>query len=341
MFCIQCGSKLPENARFCSQCGYQINQRNDNALDSQDNKVISQRNVLKCEMCSSNQIVKENGYYVCKSCGTQYSIDEAKKLLIEIDNASIRIDNSDKLENYVRLAIVEINANNGESALSYCDKALEIKHDYYRAWMARSLACALLSNSNAVISCVENSLSFCPIEKKEGVLSDLLDSIVNVYLYKFESYIDLQKVNDVKIVYEKLKSIDSITKGLSTVFDTFKIYGIKLKQATVDYIVDFYSRLYCYLEYLDRHVFPNFAVHYLFLTCYVYYTGDSLWSCLHWSSNNEDETRILDLMFSLLSFEKYHSEYVELYKKDEKLSDDYQEVLRLKEIVENAINDNE
>ena len=94
MFCIQCGSKLPENARFCSQCGYQINQRNDNALDSQDNKVISQRNVLKCEMCSSNQIVKENGYYVCKSCGTQYSIDEAKKLLIEIDNASIRIDNS-------------------------------------------------------------------------------------------------------------------------------------------------------------------------------------------------------------------------------------------------------
>ena len=34
---------------------------------------------IVCEMCGGNQLRKEDGVYVCQNCGTQYSVEEAKK----------------------------------------------------------------------------------------------------------------------------------------------------------------------------------------------------------------------------------------------------------------------
>ena len=33
---------------------------------------------IQCELCGSNDLVKQNGVYVCQYCGTQYTIEEAK-----------------------------------------------------------------------------------------------------------------------------------------------------------------------------------------------------------------------------------------------------------------------
>jgi hypothetical protein len=37
-----------------------------------------------CEICGSQSIKKENGVFVCQECGTEYSLEEAKKLLTEL-----------------------------------------------------------------------------------------------------------------------------------------------------------------------------------------------------------------------------------------------------------------
>lgn len=42
---------------------------------------------MVCEICESQSIRKENGVFVCQECGTEYSIEEAKKLLKEIGDA--------------------------------------------------------------------------------------------------------------------------------------------------------------------------------------------------------------------------------------------------------------
>lgn len=39
---------------------------------------------MVCEICGSQQIKKEDGVFICKECGTEYSLEEAKKLLTEI-----------------------------------------------------------------------------------------------------------------------------------------------------------------------------------------------------------------------------------------------------------------
>ena len=38
---------------------------------------------LTCEMCGSNDLIKQDGVFVCQSCGCKYSVEEAKKLMVE------------------------------------------------------------------------------------------------------------------------------------------------------------------------------------------------------------------------------------------------------------------
>ena len=37
---------------------------------------------LTCEMCGSTDLVKEGGVFVCQTCGTKYSVEEARKMMI-------------------------------------------------------------------------------------------------------------------------------------------------------------------------------------------------------------------------------------------------------------------
>lgn len=56
---------------------------------------------LTCEMCGSPDVVKQNGLFVCQHCGTKYTVEDAKKMMIE---GAVKIDNSEKLSNLYQLA---------------------------------------------------------------------------------------------------------------------------------------------------------------------------------------------------------------------------------------------
>lgn len=43
---------------------------------------------LTCEMCGSTDLIKQDGVFVCQSCGCKYSVEEAKKMMIEDNNMS-------------------------------------------------------------------------------------------------------------------------------------------------------------------------------------------------------------------------------------------------------------
>ncbi len=77
---------------------------------------------LKCEMCDSNDIIKEDGYYVCQNCGTKYTVEEARKMMIEgtVDvSGTVKVDNSAELNNLYELAHRAKNDNNSENAEKY------------------------------------------------------------------------------------------------------------------------------------------------------------------------------------------------------------------------------
>ena len=71
-----------------------------------------------CEMCGSQELVKQDGMYVCQHCGTKYDPEEAKKLMVEV-SGSVEIDNSKKLEKLYVLARRAKDENNSEDAANY------------------------------------------------------------------------------------------------------------------------------------------------------------------------------------------------------------------------------
>ena len=58
---------------------------------------------LTCEMCGSTDLMKQDGVFVCQSCGTKYSVEEAKKMMVEV-GGTVEVKNAAHLENLLNLA---------------------------------------------------------------------------------------------------------------------------------------------------------------------------------------------------------------------------------------------
>ena len=71
---------------------------------------------LTCEMCNGTDLVKQDGFFVCQNCGTKYSVEEAKRMMVE---GTVKIDNSEKLNNLYVLARQARESNDSENAIKY------------------------------------------------------------------------------------------------------------------------------------------------------------------------------------------------------------------------------
>lgn len=78
---------------------------------------------LTCEMCGSTNLIKQDGVYVCQSCGTKYSVEEAKKMMVEgtvdVTGSTVKVDTSDELKNLYELARRAKETNNANNAAKY------------------------------------------------------------------------------------------------------------------------------------------------------------------------------------------------------------------------------
>ena len=114
MFCTKCGTRLGENTKFCCSCGA----AREIANIPQTKPAISSLNenqtkeptfkALVCEMCGGNSLLKNEGVYICQNCNTQYTVEEAKKMMIEgavdVTGSIVKVDNSAKFANLYKIA---------------------------------------------------------------------------------------------------------------------------------------------------------------------------------------------------------------------------------------------
>lgn len=83
---------------------------------------------LTCEMCGSTDLLKQDGVFVCQSCGTKYSVEEAKKMMIEgtvdVSGSTIKVDTSGELANLYQIARRAKDNNDYENAAKYYEMIL-------------------------------------------------------------------------------------------------------------------------------------------------------------------------------------------------------------------------
>lgn len=94
---------------------------------------------IVCEMCGSHDVVKQDGLYVCQTCGTKYSVEDAKKLMVEIEGpvdvsgSTVKVDDSESTEKILQLARRAASEGNSGNAAKYYEMVALSRPDDWEA----------------------------------------------------------------------------------------------------------------------------------------------------------------------------------------------------------------
>lgn len=83
---------------------------------------------IKCELCGSNEFTKQDDFFVCQHCGCKYTIEQAKKLIIDgVVNVEgkVEINTSEKIKNLYTIARRSRDNNDWDAAKRYYDLVLQ------------------------------------------------------------------------------------------------------------------------------------------------------------------------------------------------------------------------
>ncbi len=139
---------------------------------------------LKCELCGSNDIVKQEGFFVCQHCGTKYSPAEAKKIMVE---GTIKINNTDSAKNYLVLAENAIKSDNYRDAELYSNKVLEIEPKAGRAWFIKGVAVGHQNSISNIrikesVLCFDNAIKCIMAANKLEIIDDETKNLIQTQM---------------------------------------------------------------------------------------------------------------------------------------------------------------
>ncbi len=136
---------------------------------------------IMCEMCGSHDLVKQDGMYICQICGTKYTVEEAKKLLVE---GVVKVDHAEELDNLYQLARRAKKDGNSENAAKYYGQILALEPsgweaNFYSVYFT-AMSCKIAqieSAGNSVASCLNSVLQL--IIRTYGDNDEEIKKIVN------------------------------------------------------------------------------------------------------------------------------------------------------------------
>lgn len=89
--------------------------------------------------------MKQDGAFVCQSCGSKYSVEEAKKMMVEIDGTvevtgTVKVDNAANIESLMKRGNLALEDSKWKEADDYFDKVLDINPEYASAYIGKLCA---------------------------------------------------------------------------------------------------------------------------------------------------------------------------------------------------------
>ena len=84
---------------------------------------------LTCEMCGSTELLKQEGIFVCQTCGTKYSVEEAKKMMVEGTvevTGTVQVDQSNNILAWATRGYQFLKDQKIEKACEYIEQILDI-----------------------------------------------------------------------------------------------------------------------------------------------------------------------------------------------------------------------
>ncbi len=198
---------------------------------------------IQCEMCGEINFIKQDGVFVCQSCGMKYSVEEAKKMMIEGTvevQGNVQVQNAAQLENLLKLAHSSFESKNYAQAENFCNQVIAMDDKNYNAWKLKGEAINYQINAQnprilEVFNCIMTSYRVLDDEGKEKNKFDILSSIKTCFEGEIDFWLDqVEAQRPSSGAINKVKSTfnDSISKVVSAFsemgFDTGEEYKINL-----------------------------------------------------------------------------------------------------------------
>lgn len=168
---------------------------------------------IVCELCEGTVFDKVDGRFVCKSCGTSYSAEEARDMMQEVEGDAPTPNgvqptpvstpqgnvNQQQLDNILVLATSAYEASNQAEAENYCNQAIVIDAMCYKAWFLKGKAVGWQSTlgNNRMEEAAHafcKAIDFAPEEEKESLKDQAVNELKNLGL----ACISLRKDNFAK-----------------------------------------------------------------------------------------------------------------------------------------------
>lgn len=153
---------------------------------------------LKCEMCGSTDLMKQDGVFVCQYCGAKYSVEEAKKMMVEVEGTvdvkgTVKVDQSNRTQNFYQLARMDIDKKGCGNAQRYYEGVLleeptsweaQFFVEYIKCWNANTTE--LRSSSIAFSNCLDSILNLIKtcvddIDEQRKALETLCDRSEKIF----------------------------------------------------------------------------------------------------------------------------------------------------------------
>lgn len=164
---------------------------------------------VTCEMCGSTDMIKQDGVFVCRTCGMKYSVEEAKKMMIEgtvevtgtvnVTGSTIKVDNAEFVDKYLQNARRAKQKEDWEEVEKYYNMVEQydpsnIEAIFYSAYgkarlsmvdsdiFKRRQICDVFCNS---ISIIDDNYSVEKSEENQDIVSQMNDDLFSMYRTSF------------------------------------------------------------------------------------------------------------------------------------------------------------
>lgn len=154
---------------------------------------------IVCELCECMEFTKEGGMFICNSCGTKYTAEEARGMMREVEGAAPAVTggapaavpmgnpNQQQLDNILLLASSAYEADNKAEAENYCNQAIVMDAMCYKAWFLKGKAVGWQSKlDNMRIEEAAHSfckaIDFAPDDEKDDLKAQAVEELKNLGL---------------------------------------------------------------------------------------------------------------------------------------------------------------
>lgn len=228
---------------------------------------------LTCEMCGGTDLMKQDGVFVCQSCGCKYSVEEAKKMMIEgtVDvQGTVKVDMSEKVRNLYVMARRAKDDNNAELASKYYEMITFENPDDWEALFYFNYCEAnktnLINMSSSVVR-LANSLGsvFDLIDKSDKSADEkwsiakeiiaCIDVLCDYFVYEAKAHYRKfpQVAGSISGLKGRTSAIANLQKNMADLLE--KYFAENSEQVVVNYL-KLYVKNYLLLDTIDK-VFVN------------------------------------------------------------------------------------